>query len=73
MRSTMLAMMLGLALMPIASPGLFCARSRALTLSAPISATRALAEIAEDLVRGVVADHPDERTISLLGGLWLRL
>jgi DNA polymerase-4 len=25
-----------------------------------------LAEIAENLVRGVLADHPDERTISLL-------
>ena len=31
--------------------------TRALTLSAPISATRALAEVAEDLVRGVLADH----------------
>ena len=40
--------------------------TRSLTLSAPISATRALAEIAEDLVRGVLADHVDERTISLL-------
>ena len=40
--------------------------TRSLTLSAPISATRALAEIAEDLVRGALADHPDERTISLL-------
>src|ERR687894_3246981 len=40
--------------------------ARSLTLSAPISATRALAEIAEDLVRGVLADHRDERTISLL-------
>src|SRR5688500_2238214 len=38
----------------------------ALTLPAPISATRALAEIAEDLVRGVLADHRNERTISLL-------
>ena len=35
--------------------------TRSLTLSAPISATRALAEIAEDLVRGVLADHLDER------------
>src|SRR5262249_60928520 len=34
--------------------------------SAPISTTRALAEIAEDLVRGVLADHRDEKTISLL-------
>jgi DNA polymerase-4 len=40
--------------------------TRSLTLSAPISATRALAEIAEHLVRGVLADHPHERTISLL-------
>src|SRR6266508_2510283 len=40
--------------------------TRSLTLSAPISATRALAEIAEDLVRGILADHCDERTISLL-------
>jgi DNA polymerase-4 len=40
--------------------------TRSLTLSAPVSATRALAEIAENLVRGVLADHPDERTISLL-------
>jgi DNA polymerase IV len=40
--------------------------TRSLTLSAPISATRILAEIAETLVRGVLADHPEERTISLL-------
>jgi len=40
--------------------------TRSLTLSAPISATRDLAEIAEDLVRGVLADHRDEKTISLL-------
>ena len=40
--------------------------TRSLTLSTPVSATRALAEIAETLVRGVLADHPDERTISLL-------
>jgi DNA polymerase-4 len=40
--------------------------TRSITLPAPISATRALAEIAEDLVRGVLADHRDERTISLL-------
>ena len=40
--------------------------TRSLTLSAPISATRALAEIAEDLVRGVLADHRNEKTISLL-------
>jgi DNA polymerase IV len=40
--------------------------TRSLTLPAPISATRALAEIAEDLVRRVLADHRKERTISLL-------
>ncbi len=40
--------------------------TRARTLPAPISATRALAEVAEDLVRGVLADHRDEKTISLL-------
>jgi DNA polymerase-4 len=40
--------------------------TRSRTLSAPISATRALAEIAEDLVCGALADHRDERTISLL-------
>jgi DNA polymerase-4 len=40
--------------------------TRSLTLSAPISATRTLAEIAEDLVRGVLADHFNEGTISLL-------
>lgn len=41
--------------------------TRALSLPAPISATSALAGIAIDLVRGVLADHPEERTISLLG------
>jgi DNA polymerase-4 len=40
--------------------------TRSITLSAPISATRALAEIAEDLVRAVIADHRDEKSISLL-------
>jgi DNA polymerase IV len=40
--------------------------TRALTLPAPISATTALMEVAIDLVRGVLADHPGERTISLL-------
>jgi hypothetical protein len=40
--------------------------NRSITLPAPISATAILAEIAEDLVRGVLADHPDEQTISLL-------
>jgi len=40
--------------------------SRALTLDAPISATAILAEIAEELVRGLLADHQNERTITLL-------
>jgi DNA polymerase-4 len=40
--------------------------TRSLTLTAPISATRTLADIAEDLVRGVLAAHREERTISLL-------
>jgi DNA polymerase-4 len=40
--------------------------TRSLTLSAPISATRAIAEIAETLVRGVLADHSHEKFISLL-------
>jgi DNA polymerase-4 len=40
--------------------------TRARTLSAPISATRAIAETAEDLVRATLADHRNERTISLL-------
>jgi DNA polymerase IV len=41
--------------------------TRSITLDAPISATASLAEIAEELVRSALADHPDERTISLLG------
>jgi len=40
--------------------------TRSVTLPAPIAATAALAEIAEDLVRDALADHPDEQTISLL-------
>lgn len=40
--------------------------TRALTLEAPIAATATLAEIAEDLVRGVLRDHPEETSISLL-------
>ena len=40
--------------------------TRSVTLDAPISATAILAEIAEELVRRVLADHPDEKTISLL-------
>lgn len=40
--------------------------TRSVTLPAPISATAILAETAEDLVRGVLASHADEKTISLL-------
>jgi DNA polymerase-4 len=40
--------------------------TRSLTLPAPIAATAMLAEIAEELVRSVLHDHPAERTISLL-------
>ena len=41
--------------------------TRSITLPAPISATTTLAEIAEELVRGVLAQHPEERTLSLIG------
>jgi DNA polymerase-4 len=40
--------------------------SRAITLPAPVSSTMALADIATDLVRGVLRAHPDEKTISLV-------
>jgi DNA polymerase-4 len=40
--------------------------TRSVTLDAPISATATLAEIAEELVRMALADHPDEKTLSLL-------
>src|SRR4051794_12863368 len=40
--------------------------TRSLTLDAPISATAMVAEIAEELVRTALADHPRERTITLL-------
>jgi len=40
--------------------------TRSVTLDAPISATAILAEIAEELVRTVLALHPDEGRISLL-------
>jgi DNA polymerase-4 len=40
--------------------------THSVTLPEPISATATLAEIAEDLVRDVLANHPDEQTISLL-------
>ena len=41
--------------------------TRSITLPAPVAATPILAEIAGDLVRVALADHPRERTISLLG------
>ncbi|WP_334415349.1 MULTISPECIES: DNA polymerase IV [unclassified Bradyrhizobium] len=40
--------------------------TRSVTLGAPISATVILAGLAEELVRAVLADHPDEKIISLL-------
>jgi DNA polymerase-4 len=40
--------------------------TRAVTLDAPVSATAILAEVAEELLRTVLADHPEERAISLL-------
>jgi DNA polymerase-4 len=41
--------------------------TRSITLDTPISATASVAEIAEELVRTALADHPHERIISLLG------
>jgi DNA polymerase-4 len=41
--------------------------TRSVTLRASISATAMLAEIAEELVGGVLAKHSNERTVSLLG------
>jgi DNA polymerase-4 len=41
--------------------------TRSITLDTPVSATTSLAEIAEELVRAALADHPQERMISLLG------
>jgi DNA polymerase-4 len=40
--------------------------TRSITLDAPVSTTAILAELAEELVRTALADHPRERTISLL-------
>lgn len=40
--------------------------TRSVTLDAPISATGMLAEIAETLVRAALAQHPQEKAISLL-------
>jgi DNA polymerase-4 len=41
--------------------------TRALTVPAPICSTLAIADLATELVRGVLVDHPDEKSISLLG------
>jgi DNA polymerase-4 len=40
--------------------------TRSRTLPAPIAATASLAETAEDLVRGVLSSHPEEKAVSLL-------
>lgn len=40
--------------------------TRSITLGAPVSSTMSLAETAEELVRTVLAHHPDEKYISLL-------
>lgn len=40
--------------------------TRSITIDSPMAATVSLAEIAEDLVRVVRVDHPDEQTITLL-------
>lgn len=40
--------------------------TRSVTLPAPVSATPILAEVAGDLVRAALADHPDEKEITLL-------
>jgi DNA polymerase IV len=40
--------------------------TRSVTLAAPISATVMLAELAEKLVRAILRDYPQEKTISLL-------
>ena len=40
--------------------------TRSVTLPQPIAATATLAEIAEELVRGALWDHPLEKTVSLL-------
>jgi DNA polymerase IV len=40
--------------------------TRSVTLDVPVSATAILAEIAEELVRTVLAQHPDEKIVSLL-------
>jgi DNA polymerase-4 len=40
--------------------------TRSITLDAPVAATAILAEIAEQLVRTVLTQHPAEKTISLL-------
>ncbi len=44
----------------------FRATTRAVTLEAPVAATAILAEIAEELVRGVLAERLEEREVTLL-------
>jgi DNA polymerase IV len=44
----------------------FRAATRALTLEAPVAATAILAELAEELVKGVLAERPAEREVTLL-------
>ena len=40
--------------------------TRSVTLDAPISATTSLAEIGEELVRAALAEHSNEKTITLV-------
>lgn len=40
--------------------------TRAVTLDAPVAATAIITEVAEDLVRSLLSDHPEERIITLL-------
>jgi DNA polymerase-4 len=40
--------------------------TRSVSLPAPVAATAILAEVAEELVRAALRDHPEERAISLL-------
>ena len=40
--------------------------TRSRTLAAPVSATRTLAEVAHELVRSALADHPPEAELTLL-------
>ena len=47
--------------------GDFRAVTRAITLPAPVAATTILAEIAEELVLGLLAEHRHERVLTLVG------